>query len=196
VLDEPELDFCRAGERPRRSLNGKVPRKLERALAGSRMRRAGNASPPSAGAARPRRDRRPALSARADGSRRRPARKRRWRIFRTRRRLVCVGLNWLCSDLSHEAFKRERARRSRTAPRASWGGWATPTRGRLWRELASPRRTGARPPGPARAQPATPPPGAPPRARPPARPDGGSGGRARLPASSSSPVDVPVQTRT
>jgi hypothetical protein len=64
--------------------------------------------------------------------------------------LARVGLNWLCSDLSHEAFKRERARRSRNAPRACWGmqGDADPGPD-LWRELASLRgEPGARPPGP------------------------------------------------
>ena len=61
-----------------------------------------------------------------------------------------VGLNWLCSDLSHEAFQRERARRDRNAPRACWGmqGDADPGPD-LWRELASLRgEPGARPPGP------------------------------------------------
>jgi hypothetical protein len=65
------------------------------------------------------------------------------------RPLVRVGLNWLCSDLSHEAFKRERARRGRNAPRACWGrqGDADPGPD-LWRELASLRgEPGARPPG-------------------------------------------------
>jgi Peptidase family M28/PA domain len=64
--------------------------------------------------------------------------------------LARVGLNWLCSDLSHDAFKRERARRDRNAPRACWGmqGDADPGPD-LWRELASLRREpGARPPGP------------------------------------------------
>jgi hypothetical protein len=64
--------------------------------------------------------------------------------------LARVGLNWLCSDLSHDAFKRERARRDRNAPRACWGmqGDADPGPD-LWRELASLRgEPGARPPGP------------------------------------------------
>jgi len=64
--------------------------------------------------------------------------------------LARVGLNWLCSDLSPEAFKRERARRDRNAPRACWGmqGDADPGPD-LWRELASLRgEPGARPPGP------------------------------------------------
>jgi hypothetical protein len=64
--------------------------------------------------------------------------------------LARVGLNWLCSDLSHAAFKRERARRDRNAPRACWGmqGDADPGPD-LWRELASLRgEPGARPPGP------------------------------------------------
>ena len=61
-----------------------------------------------------------------------------------------VGLNWLCSDLSHEAFKRERARRDRNAPRACWGAQGDADPGPdLWRELASLRgEPGARPPGP------------------------------------------------
>jgi Iap family predicted aminopeptidase len=64
--------------------------------------------------------------------------------------LARVGLNWLCSDLSHEAFKRERARRDRNAPRACWGGQGNADPGPdLWRELASLRgEPGARPPGP------------------------------------------------
>ena len=64
--------------------------------------------------------------------------------------LARVGLNWLCSDLSHEAFKRERARRDRNAPRACWGAQGDADPGPdLWRELASLRgEPGARPPGP------------------------------------------------
>ncbi len=61
-----------------------------------------------------------------------------------------VGLNWLCSDLSHEAFRIERARRGRRARRACWGvqGDADPGPD-LWRELASLRgEPGARQPGP------------------------------------------------
>ena len=63
--------------------------------------------------------------------------------------LARVGLNWLCADLSHEAFRRERARRGRNARRACWGGQGDPDPGPdLWRELASLRREpGARPPG-------------------------------------------------
>jgi hypothetical protein len=61
-----------------------------------------------------------------------------------------VGINWLCADLSREAFRRERARRGRRARRACWGvqGDADPGPD-LWRELASLRgEPGARPPGP------------------------------------------------
>ena len=60
-----------------------------------------------------------------------------------------VGINWLCADLSHEAFKRERARRGRRARRACWGVQAGADPGPdLWRELASLRgEPGARPPG-------------------------------------------------
>src|SRR5205085_5841171 len=36
------------------------------------------------------------------------------------RTLAGVGLNWLCSDLGHEAFRIERRRRGRHAPRACW----------------------------------------------------------------------------
>ena len=64
--------------------------------------------------------------------------------------LARVGLNWLCADLSHEAFRLERRRRGRTARRACWGvqGDADPGPD-LWRELASLRREpGARPTGP------------------------------------------------
>jgi hypothetical protein len=58
-----------------------------------------------------------------------------------------VGINWLCSDLSHEAFRIERGRRGRTARRACWGvqGDADPGPD-LWRELAALR--GERPGGP------------------------------------------------
>ncbi len=65
-------------------------------------------------------------------------------------KLSRVGLNWLCADLSHEAFRRERARRGRRAPRACWGvqGDADPGPD-LWRELASLRgEPGALAPGP------------------------------------------------
>jgi len=64
--------------------------------------------------------------------------------------LARVGLNWLCADLSHEAFKIERGRRGRRARRACWGvmGDADPGPD-LWRELASLRgEPGAREPGP------------------------------------------------
>jgi hypothetical protein len=66
------------------------------------------------------------------------------------RPLSRVGINWLCADLSHEAFRRERARRGRRAPRACWGvqGDADPGPD-LWRELASLRaEPGARLAGP------------------------------------------------
>jgi Iap family predicted aminopeptidase len=64
--------------------------------------------------------------------------------------LALVGLNWLCSDLGREAFRIERARRGRDAPRACWGAWGNPDIGPdLWEELASLRgETGTRAPGP------------------------------------------------
>ena len=50
-----------------------------------------------------------------------------------------VGLNWLCRDLSAEAFAIERARRGRNAPRACWAVQGDPDLGPdLWHELASP----------------------------------------------------------
>jgi hypothetical protein len=57
-----------------------------------------------------------------------------------------VGINWLCADLSHEAFRIERGRRGRRARRACWGmqGDADPGPD-LWRELAALR--GERPTG-------------------------------------------------
>jgi hypothetical protein len=64
--------------------------------------------------------------------------------------LVRVGINWLCADLSHEAFRIERGRRGRRARRACWGvqGDADPGPD-LWSELASLRgEPGARPRGP------------------------------------------------
>ncbi len=61
-----------------------------------------------------------------------------------------VGLNWLCADLSHEAFKIERGRRGRRARRVCWGAMGDADPGPdLWRELASLRgEPGAREPGP------------------------------------------------
>jgi Iap family predicted aminopeptidase len=54
------------------------------------------------------------------------------------RTLARVGLNWLCSDLGHEAFAIERGRRGRNAPRACWGAQGDPDVGPdLWDELAS-----------------------------------------------------------
>src|SRR6185437_13942298 len=63
--------------------------------------------------------------------------------------LARVGINWLCADLSHEAFRIERGRRGRRARRACWGvqGDADPGPD-LWRELAALRgEPGSRPPG-------------------------------------------------
>ena len=64
--------------------------------------------------------------------------------------LAGVGLNWLCADLSHEAFKIERGRRGRRARRACWGAMGDADPGPdLWREVASLRgEAGARKPGP------------------------------------------------
>jgi Iap family predicted aminopeptidase len=69
---------------------------------------------------------------------------------RAARELARVGLNWLCSDLGHEAFRIERARRGRDAPRACWAAQGDPDVGpNLWEELASLRgEAGARRPGP------------------------------------------------
>lgn len=65
------------------------------------------------------------------------------------RHLARVGINWLCADLSHEAFKIERGRRGRRARRACWGAMGDADPGPdLWRELASLRgEPGARVPG-------------------------------------------------
>jgi hypothetical protein len=66
------------------------------------------------------------------------------------RELTRVGLNWLCADLSYQAFRIERGRRGRRARRACWGvqGDADPGPD-LWRELASLHgEPGARKPGP------------------------------------------------
>jgi hypothetical protein len=65
------------------------------------------------------------------------------------RHLARVGINWLCTDLSHEAFRIERRRRGRRARRACWGAMGDADPGPdLWRELASLRgEPGARDPG-------------------------------------------------
>jgi Iap family predicted aminopeptidase len=64
------------------------------------------------------------------------------------RTLGRVGLNWLCADLSHEAFRIERGRRGRNAPRATWAALGDPDIGPdLWEELAALRgEPGARAP--------------------------------------------------
>ncbi|HSB39068.1 MAG TPA: M28 family peptidase [Gaiellaceae bacterium] len=64
--------------------------------------------------------------------------------------LARVGINWLCPDLSHEAFRIELGRRGRRARRACWGAMGDADPGPdLWRELASLRgEPGARKPGP------------------------------------------------
>jgi Iap family predicted aminopeptidase len=69
---------------------------------------------------------------------------------RAERHLSRVGLNWLCADLSHEAFRIERGRRGRHARSACWGALGDADPGPdLWRELASLRgEPGARKPGP------------------------------------------------
>jgi Iap family predicted aminopeptidase len=61
-----------------------------------------------------------------------------------------AGLNFLCKDLSEDAFAREHARHGARAPRSCWGAQGDPPSGpNLWRELASLRgEPGARPPGP------------------------------------------------
>jgi len=69
---------------------------------------------------------------------------------RAARELARVGLNWLCSDLGHEAFRIEHGRRGRDAPRACWATQGDPDVGPdLWEELASLHgEAGARKPGP------------------------------------------------
>jgi Iap family predicted aminopeptidase len=54
------------------------------------------------------------------------------------RHVASAGLNRLCGDLSHEAFRLELARRGRAAPRACWAALGDPDPGPdLWAELAS-----------------------------------------------------------
>jgi Iap family predicted aminopeptidase len=66
------------------------------------------------------------------------------------RLLARTGINWLCADLGREAFRIERRRRGRTAPRACWASLADPDIGPdFWDELAALRHEdGARAPGP------------------------------------------------
>jgi Iap family predicted aminopeptidase len=68
---------------------------------------------------------------------------------RAARELARVGLNWLCSDLGPEAFRLERSRRGRQAPRACWAAQGDPDVGPdLWEELVSLRgEQGGREPG-------------------------------------------------
>jgi Iap family predicted aminopeptidase len=55
--------------------------------------------------------------------------------------LTRVGLNWLCTDLGSEAFRIERARRGRLAPRSCWAAQGDPDIGPdLWQEIASLRK--------------------------------------------------------
>jgi Iap family predicted aminopeptidase len=55
--------------------------------------------------------------------------------------LARVGLNWLCADLGSEAFRIERARRGRLAPRSCWAAQGDPDIGPdLWQEIASLRK--------------------------------------------------------
>jgi hypothetical protein len=52
--------------------------------------------------------------------------------------LTRVGLNWLCADLGKQAFRIERGRRGRSAPRACWAAQGDPDIGPdLWEEIAS-----------------------------------------------------------
>ena len=153
LLDSPELelDFAARASDLRRSLHGKVPRRLERALDGltraegrQRFTAVGRGLHGIDAVDAPRypheqtaRDIERLEEALAD-------------LDNAAGPLARVGLNWLCSDLSHEAFRRERARRGRNAARACWGGQSDADSGPdLWRELASLRgEPGARPPGP------------------------------------------------
>ena len=57
------------------------------------------------------------------------------------RSLARVGLNWLCADLGHEAFRIELARRGVTAPRATWAALGTPMSARI-SGTSSPRSAG------------------------------------------------------
>jgi hypothetical protein len=146
-----KLDFAARARDLRRTLNGTPPRKLERALAGlakaeGRKRFAavgrGLHGLDAIDAPRYPHEQTAADVALLERALSDPD--------KAANALARVGLNWLCSDLSRDAFKRERARRARNAPRACWGmqGDADPGPD-LWRELASLRaEPGARPLGP------------------------------------------------
>jgi Iap family predicted aminopeptidase len=75
---------------------------------------------------------------------------RRRRYDAAARTLARTGLNWLCADLGHEAFRIERRRRGRRARRACWAALGDPDVGPdLWGELAALRgEDGARALGP------------------------------------------------
>jgi hypothetical protein len=151
LLDSPELDFAARASDLRRSLNGRLPTtKLERALddlaeakGRKRFTAVGRGLHGLDAIDGPRY---PHEQTAADVELLRQALAD---LDHAAKPLARVGLNWLCSDLSHEAFRRERGRRGRNASRACWGmqGDADPGPD-LWRELASLRgEPGARPPG-------------------------------------------------
>ncbi|MGB2875553.1 MAG: M28 family peptidase [Gaiellaceae bacterium] len=153
-LDSHRLDFAARARHLRRALNGRRHTKLDRALAD--LERAGGRSRFTAvgrglhGLDAGDAPRYPHEQTAADVELLERALTQLDDPRAAAATIARVGLNWLCADLGHEAFRLELARRGRTAARACWGVQGDADHGPdLWDELASFRgEAGARPPGP------------------------------------------------
>jgi hypothetical protein len=153
LLDSHELDFAARARDVRRALNGRRQADLERAL--TSLERAGGRERFTAvgrglhGIDALDAPRYPHEQTAADVALLEAALEQLGTPKVAAATLARVGLNWLCADLGHDAFRLERARRGRSAARASWGGQGDADVGPdLWDELASLRgERGARGPG-------------------------------------------------